>query len=78
MKHDDSCDPQEECRLDSEEREWVHTAKKYIDSKHLPLAGKMLKMFDETSTLIGRWVLLALMFGGMAGVLWYFGSKIVR
>ena len=72
----DKCD--DHCRLDEKEREWVHTATKYVDSRHLPLAGKMLKMFDETSTLIGRWVLLALMFGGMAGVLWYIGAKLSR
>ena len=66
------------CRLSTEEREWVHTAQKYVDTKHLPLAGKMLKMFDDTSTLIGRWVLLALMFGGMAGVMWFIGSKFFR
>ena len=74
--HVDDCI--DECRLSSDEREWVHTAHKYVDSKHLPLAGKMLRLFDDTSTLLGRWVLLSLMFGGMAGVLWYFGSKIFK
>ena len=68
----------EDCNLSEEEREWLHTANKYVSSKHLPLAGKMLKMFDDTSTLIGRWILLSLMFGGMAGVLWYFGSKLFK
>ena len=68
----------ENCNFTEEEREWVHTAKKYVDSKHLPLAGKLLKTFDDTSTLIGRWILLSLMFGGMAGVLWYFGSKLFK
>ena len=74
MTHDLEDTPE----LDGEEREWVHTASKYIDSKHLPLAGKMLKMFDETSTLIGRGILLALMFGGMAGILWWVGSKMIH
>lgn len=69
---------EEDCGLTSMEREWLHTAFKYVDSRHLPMAGKMLKLFDDTSTLIGRWILLALMFGGMAGVLWWIGSKIVR
>lgn len=69
---------EDECKLNETEREWVHTASKYIDSKFLPLAGKMLKMFDETSTLIGRGILLALMFGGMAGLLWWVGSKLVK
>jgi len=68
----------EDCTLSVEEREWVHTAKKYVDSKHLPMAGRMLRMFDDTSMLIGRWILLALMFGGMAGILWYFGQKLFR
>ena len=70
------CEP--DCKLNEGEREWVHTAQKYVDSKYLPLAGKMLKMFDDTSTLIGRWVLLALMFGGMAGVMWWFATKIFK
>jgi hypothetical protein len=65
-----------ECRLNEEEREWVHTASKYVDTRHLPMMGKILKMFDDTSTLIGRWILLALIFGGMTGVLWYFGTKL--
>ena len=69
---------EEECKLNTTEREWVHTANKYIDSKHLPLAGKMLNMFDDTSTLIGRGILLALMFGGMAGVLWWVGAKFFK
>ena len=69
---------EETCKLNEEEREWVHTANKYVDSRLLPLAGKMLKMFDDTSTLIGRWILLALMFGGMAGVLWWVGSKLIK
>ena len=71
MEH---CD--DHCRLDEKEREWVHTAQKYVDSKHLPMAGKMLRLFDDTSTIIGRWILLALMFGGMAGIMWYIAVKL--
>jgi hypothetical protein len=70
--------PEEDCKLSSEEREWVHTAATYVDKKNLPLAGKMLQLFDDTSTLIGRYVLLALMFGGMAGVLWWVGSRLIK
>ena len=69
---------QDDCQLTSDERQWIHTARTYVDLKHLPLAGKMLRMFDDTSTLIGRWILLSLMFGGMAGLLWYFGSKLIK
>lgn len=68
----------EECNISDEQRDWVSDAQKHVPAKYLPLAGKMLKMFDDTSTLIGRWVLLALMFGGMAGVLWFIGSRMVK
>jgi hypothetical protein len=68
----------EDCKLNADEREWVHTACKYVNTKNLPLAGKMLQLFDETSTLIGRWILLALMFGGMAGLLWWVGSRLIK
>jgi hypothetical protein len=64
--------------LSKAEQEWVETASKYVDTKHLPLAGKLLKTFEDTSTIIGRGILLALMFGGMAGVLWWVGSRIVK
>ena len=64
--------------LTEQEKEWVETASKYVNTKHLPLAGKLLKMFEDTSTIIGRGILLALMFGGMAGVLWWIGSKMIR
>ena len=65
-----------DCKLGEGEREWVHTANKYVDTKHLPMLGKMLKLFDDTSALVGRWVLLALMFGGMTGVLWWVVCKL--
>jgi hypothetical protein len=64
--------------LTEQEKEWVETASKYVDTKHLPLAGKLLKTFEDTSTIIGRAILLALMFGGMAGVLWWVGSRMIR
>ena len=67
-----------ECKMTDAQRDWVSDAHKHVNAKYLPLAGKMLRMFDDTSTLIGRWVLLALMFGGMAGVLWFVGSKLAR
>ncbi len=73
-----SMETNEDCKLDAKEREWLHTANKYIDSKFLPLAGKLLKLFDETSTLIGRGILLALMFGGMAGLLWWVAVKLLK
>ena len=71
-------DKSEDCIVTDEQRDWLSDATKHVPAKHLPLAGKMLKMFDDTSTLIGRYVLLALMFGGMAGVLWVVGSKLAR
>ena len=36
------------------EKEWVSTASKYIDSRHLPVLGQILKVVDTTSLMIGR------------------------
>ena len=65
----------EQCRLDEAEREWVHTARKYIDTKHLPMLGKILRLFDDVSLTISRWILLAILVGGMALVFAFFGWK---
>jgi len=66
--HMDACN--EKCRLDAFEREWVHTANKYIDTRHLPMLGKMLKTFDDVSSAIGRWILFAVLFGGVLLLMW--------
>ena len=64
-----------QCRLDEQEREWVHTASKYIDTKHLPMLGRTLKLFDDTSAMLGRWIILAIILGGMSIVFLFIKSK---
>lgn len=64
------------CKLTVEEREWVHTARKYIDSKHLPALGKFLKAFEDTSYAIGRAVLMAIIVGGASLLLWWIIVKV--
>ena len=73
----DHMDCADACRLDEFEREWVHTASKYIDTKSLPTLGKMLRVFEDVSGLIGRWILFAILFGGICMLLWFAGNKIV-
>lgn len=67
---------EESCMLSAEEREWVHTAFKYVDSRKLPLAGKLLNMFDDTATLIGRYVLMGVIVGSSALVIWWIAKGI--
>ena len=48
------------------EKEWVSTASKYIDSKHLPVLGQILKIVDTTSLMIGRALFIAIVLAGVA------------
>lgn len=48
------------------EKEWVSTASKYIDSKHLPVLGQILKIVDTTSLMIGRALFVAIVLAGVA------------
>lgn len=64
------------CRLTAEEREWVHTARKYIDSKHLPMMGSILKALDDTAYFIGKAVILALVTIACGSLLWWIILKI--
>lgn len=66
----------EECRLSEEEREWLHTARKYIDSRHLPTLGKLLRLFDDASYTVGKAVLTAILVGGGSLLLWWTVIKI--
>ena len=48
------------------EKEWVSTASKYIDSKHLPVLGQILKIVDTTSLMIGRALFIGIVLAGIA------------
>ena len=48
------------------EKEWVETASKYIESKHLPVLGQILRIVDTTSLMIGRALFVAIVLAGIA------------
>tara|TARA_R100001086_G_scaffold209772_3_gene125579 strand:+ start:744 stop:935 length:192 start_codon:yes stop_codon:yes gene_type:complete len=52
--------------LTNKEKEWLHTATKYINSKHLPWLGKVLKIVDDTSLFIGRLIFFGLILAALA------------
>jgi len=56
------------------EKEWVSTASKYIDSRHLPVLGQILKIVDTTSLMIGRALFIGIVLAGIA----ILGGKILR
>jgi len=56
------------------EKEWVSTASKYIDSRHLPVLGQILKVVDTTSLMIGRALFIGIVLAGIA----ILGGKILR
>jgi hypothetical protein len=48
------------------EKEWVETTSKYIESKHLPILGQILKIVDTTSLMIGRALFIGIVLAGIA------------
>lgn len=56
------------------EKEWVSTASKYIDSRHLPVLGQILKVVDSTSLFVGRAVFIGIVLAGIAVL----GGKLLR
>lgn len=56
------------------EKEWVSTASKYIDSRHLPVLGQILRVVDTTSLMIGRALFIGIVLAGIAVL----GGKILR
>ncbi len=48
------------------EKEWVETASKYIDSKHLPVLGQILRIVDATSLMIGRALFVGIVLASVA------------
>ena len=56
------------------EKEWVSTASKYVDSKHLPILGQILKVVDTTSLMIGRAIFIGIILAAI-GIL---GGRILK
>lgn len=56
------------------EKEWVETASKYIDSRHLPVLGQILKVVDSTSLFVGRAIFISIVLAGIAVL----GGKLIR
>jgi hypothetical protein len=56
------------------EKEWVETASKYIDSRHLPVLGQILKVVDSTSLFVGRAIFISIVLAGIAVL----GGKLLR
>lgn len=57
------------------EREFVHTASKYIDSKQLPLLGQMLELANDSAKQLGILVIKGLFLVGLGGVVFFCVSK---
>jgi len=51
-----------------EEREWLHTAAKYVPSTLLPLLGRILQMFNETAYSVGMMFMKFFFFASGAGI----------
>ena len=56
------------------EKEWLETATKYVNSKHLPLLGKVLQIVDGVSLAVGR----ALFIGMILATLIVLGVKVFK
>ena len=56
--------------LTAKEKEWLETANKYISSKHLPVLGKVLKVVDEMSLLVGRAIFIGILLAAITALGW--------
>ena len=56
--------------LSDKEREWLHTASKYINSKHLPWLGKCLKVVDDLSIALGTALFFGIILAALAALGW--------
>ena len=56
--------------LTDKEKEWVETACKYINSKHLPWLGRCLKIVDDVSIAIGRALFFGIIIAALAALGW--------
>ena len=62
--------PKQDGQLTVKEKEWIETANKYISSKHLPVLGKILKVVDDMSLLIGRAIFIGILLAALAALGW--------
>jgi|TARA_X000001388_G_scaffold47648_1_gene34109 hypothetical protein len=62
--------PKQDGELTAKEKEWLETANKYISSKHLPVLGKVLKVVDEMSLLVGRAIFIGLLLAALTALGW--------
>jgi hypothetical protein len=56
--------------LTDKEKEWLETASKYINSKHLPWLGRCLKIVDDVSIAIGRALFFGIIIAALAALGW--------
>ena len=66
--------PKQDGQLTVKEKEWLETATKYVNSKHLPLLGKVLQIVDGVSLAVGR----ALFIGMILATLIVLGVKVFK
>ena len=62
--------PKQDGELSVKEKEWLETAQKYISSKHLPVLGKILKVVDDMSLLVGRAIFIGLVLAALTALGW--------
>jgi len=62
--------PKQDGELTVKEKEWIETANKYISSKHLPVLGKILRVVDDMSLLIGRTLFIGLVLAALTALGW--------
>ena len=62
--------PKQDGELTVKEKEWIETANKYISSKHLPVLGKILKVVDDMSLLVGRAIFVGILLAALAALGW--------
>ena len=66
--------PKIDGNLTIKEKEWLETATKYVNSKHLPVLGKVLQIVDGVSLAVGR----ALFIGMILATLIVLGVKVFK
>ena len=62
--------PKQDGELTVKEKEWLETAQKYIPSRHLPVLGKILKVVDDMSLLIGRTIFIGILLAALTALGW--------
>lgn len=65
----------DESRFSDEEAEWLHTANKYIPSKLLPMAGRMVSMCNETAYSVGKAVIKFMFIASGGGIVLFIMHK---